>query len=382
MGTNDSTQETRTGQIPALFTPFTLRDVTFRNRLVVSAMCQYASEDGFINDEWHLAHHGRFALGGVGGAILEASGVTAEGRITPGCLGIYKDEHVPGLKKVVDIYHAQGIPVGIQLAHAGRKASAATPLNGAKPLAGSDPDAAWQAVAPSAIPLTEDWPTPHALETGEVDDLIVSFADATQRALDAGFDFVEIHGAHGYLIHSFLTSLSNQRDDQWGGDLAARMRFPLAITDAVRKVVPDGYPVLYRASSVDGVDGGMKLEDTVELSRQLKARGVDLIDCSSGGITGASGRAMAPPSPGYLVPYARAVRDGADMPTMAVGLITEAEQANNVVVEGNADLVAMARGLLADPNFPYHAAIELGHPEPHTLLPAMYGMVLKRRNSG
>ncbi|TCO77100.1 NADH:flavin oxidoreductase/NADH oxidase [Chromatocurvus halotolerans] len=382
MGTNDSTQETGTGQMPALFTPFTLRDVTFRNRLVVSAMCQYASEDGFINDEWHLAHHGRFALGGVGGAILEASGVTAEGRITPGCLGIYKDEHVPGLKKVVDIYHAQGIPVGIQLAHAGRKASAATPLNGAKPLVDSDPDAAWQAVAPSAIPLTEDWPTPHALEASEIDDLIVSFANATQRALDAGFDFVEIHGAHGYLIHSFLTPLSNQRGDQWGGDLAARMRFPLAVTDAVRKTVPKGYPVFYRASSVDGVDGGMELEDTIELSRQLKARGVDLIDCSSGGITGASGRAKAPPSPGYLVPYARAVRDGADMPTMAVGLITEAEQANSVVVDGNADLVAMARGLLADPNFPYHAAIELGHPEPHTLLPAMYGMVLKRRNSG
>lgn len=381
MSPSNSTQETGSGVIPALFTPFTLRDVTFRNRLVVSAMCQYAAEDGFVN-EWHQAHHARFALGGIGGAILEASGVTADGRITPGCLGIYKDEHVPGLRKVVDIYHAQGIPVGIQLAHAGRKASAATPLKGAKPLVQDYPDTAWTAVAPSAIPLTEDWPTPHALDPREIDELIAAFADATQRALDAGFDFVEIHGAHGYLIHSFLTALSNQRNDPWGGDFSARMRFPLAVTDAVRKGVPAGYPVLYRASSVDGVDGGMEIEDTIELSRQLKAHGVDLIDCSSGGITGASGRAKTPPSPGYLVPHARAVREGADIPTMAVGLITEAEQANNVVVEGNADLVAMARGLLADPNFPYHAAIELGHPEPHTLLPAMYGMVLKRRNSG
>jgi 2,4-dienoyl-CoA reductase-like NADH-dependent reductase (Old Yellow Enzyme family) len=271
--------------LPALFTPFTLRGVTFPNRIVVSAMCQYSAEDGFVND-WHRAHHGRFALGGVGGAVLEASGVTREGRITPGCLGIYLDEHIPGLKSVVDIYHREGRPVGIQLAHAGRKASAAVPANGAGPLVDGYPDEAWQALAPSAIPLTPDWPTPRALETDEVHALVREFAAAARRAVEAGFDFVEIHGAHGYLIHSFLTTLSNQRGDEWGGDFEARMRFPLAITRAVRDVVGDDFPVFYRTSSEDGVDGGMTLEDTVNLARALNAEGVDLVDCSSGGITG------------------------------------------------------------------------------------------------
>lgn len=364
--------------VPELFTPFTVRGVRFANRLVVSPMCQYSAQDGFVNG-WHLAHHGRFALGGVGGAILEASGVTREGRITPGCLGIYQDAHIEGLHQVVEVYHAQGIPVGIQLAHAGRKGSAATPHQGAAPLAHSDPEAAWQAVAPSAIALGDNWPVPRELHGDEIAMLIDAFAAAAARAVAAGFDFVEIHGAHGYLIHSFLTALSNQRQDEWGGDLQGRMRFALSIARAIRKVVPTEYPVFYRASSEDGIEGGMELAHTVELARALKQCGVDLIDCSSGGISGASGRASVPPSPGYLVPYARAVREGADMATMAVGLITEAEQANAVISEGHADLVAMGRGLLADPNFPYHAAIALGHPEPHSVLPPQYGFFLRRR---
>ena len=363
--------------VPALFTPFELRGVTFRNRIVVSAMCQYMAEDGFVND-WHHAHHSRFALGGVGGACLEASGVTRDGRITPGCLGIYLDDHLPGLESVVGIYHRQGIPVGIQLAHAGRKGSAATPFKGAAPLEQSFPEEAWEAVAPSAVPLTPDWPTPRALTGAEIDALIDSFALAAQRAVAAGFDFVEIHGAHGYLIHSFLTSLSNRREDEWGGDLAARMRFPLAVARAVRAVVPDDYPVFYRASSEDGVDGGMTIEDTVALAAELRRCGVDLMDCSSGGITGASGRASMPPAPGYLVPFARRVRAEAGLPSMAVGLITEAGQANDIIENGDADLVAMARGLMADPNFPYHAAAALGHPEPHAVLPSNYALVLQR----
>lgn len=363
--------------VPALFTPFELRGVTFRNRIVVSAMCQYMAEDGFVND-WHHAHHSRFALGGVGGACLEASGITRTGRITPGCLGIYRDEHTAGLESVVGIYHRQNIPVGIQLAHAGRKASAATPAKGAAPLATSHPDEAWEAVAPSAIPLTPDWPAPRALTGAEIDELVASFAHAARRAVAAGFDFVEIHGAHGYLIHSFLTTLSNQREDQWGGDLTARMRFPLAVARAVREVVPDDMPVFYRASSEDGVEGGVTIEDTVALAAELRSCGVDLMDCSSGGITGASGRASMPPAPGYLVPFARRVRAEAALPTMAVGLITQAGQANDIIVNGDADLVAMARGLLADPNFPYHAAAALGHPEASAVLPSSYAMVLKR----
>jgi len=367
--------------LPALFQPFQLHKVTFRNRIVVSAMCQYCADDGFIND-WHIAHHGRFALGGVGGAVVEASGVTRDGRITPGCLGIYRDEHVAGLRQITDIYHRQNTPVGIQLAHSGRKGSAAVPLEGAAPLAGDRPELAWQTVAPSAIPLNDTWPTPHALTDAEIEALIAAFAAAARRAVAAGFDFVEIHGAHGYLIHSFLTSVSNTRDDAWGGDLAGRMRFALRITEAVRAVVPADMPVFYRASSVDGIPGGMELEDTIVLARELKARGVDVVDCSSGGISGASGRATQPPSPGYLVPYASAVRKEAGIATMTVGLITEAEHANRIIADGDADLVAMGRGLLADPNFPYHAALALGHPEPHTVLPPAYGFFLKRRVGG
>lgn len=364
-------------EIPALFTPFTLRRVEFPNRIIVSAMCQYSADDGFVND-WHRAHHGRFALGGVGGAILEASGVTRTGRITPGCLGIYLDEHIKGLTSVVDIYHAQGVPVGIQLAHAGRKASAATPANGAAPLSNGFAEQAWEAVAPSAVALGENWPVPHALSTQEVQDLVAAFAAAAKRALRAGFDFVEIHGAHGYLIHSFLSELSNHRDDEWGGDFEARMRFPLAVTRAVRDVLPPDFPVFYRTSSEDGVEGGVTLENTVMLAAALKEAGVDILDCSSGGITGASGRASVPPSPGYLVPYAHKVRVEADMPSMAVGLITEPEQANRVIAEGKADLVAMARGLLADPNFAYRAACALKHPEPYSVLPQNYALFLKR----
>jgi len=368
-------------QLPALFTPFRLRGVTFRNRIVVSAMCQYSAQDGFVND-WHRAHHSRFALGGVGGAVMEASGVTRDGRITPGCLGIYLDEHIEGLRSVVDIYHRQQIPVGIQLAHAGRKASAATPAKGAAPLLQGYPEEAWEAVAPSAVPLTPDWPTPRALDGAGIDELVEAFARAAQRAVEAGFDFVEIHGAHGYLIHSFLTELSNRRDDEWGGDFEARMRLPLAVARAVRNVVPDDFPVFYRASSEDGVEGGMTLDHTVLLAQALGASGVDLVDCSSGGITGASGRASIPPAPGYLVPFARRVRAEAGMSTMAVGLITGPEQANAIITEGDADLVAMARGLLADPNFPYRAASALGHPEPYSVLPDNYGLVLKRWRLG
>ncbi|MFT4767765.1 MAG: 2,4-dienoyl-CoA reductase-like NADH-dependent reductase (Old Yellow Enzyme family) [Glaciecola sp.] len=363
--------------LPALFTPFTLRGVTFPNRIVLSAMCQYSANDGFVND-WHRAHHSRFALGGVGGAVLEASGVTRDGRITPGCLGIYLDEHIEGLASVVNVYRQQGVPVGIQLAHGGRKASAAAPADGAAPLANDFADQAWEAVAPSAIPLTEAWPSPRALSTQEVHDLVGEFANAARRAMQAGFDFVEIHGAHGYLVHSFLTTLSNHRDDEWGGDFAARMRFPLAIARAVRDVVPADFPVLYRASSEDGVEGGVTIEDTVVLARALKEVGVDLMDCSSGGITGASGRANAPPSPGYLVPFARKVRMEAELPSMAVGLITEAQQANTIIENGDADLVAMARGLVANPNFPYYAAAALGHPAPYSVLPEKYGWFLKR----
>jgi 2,4-dienoyl-CoA reductase-like NADH-dependent reductase (Old Yellow Enzyme family) len=365
-------------RIPALFTPFELRGVTFRNRVVVTPMCQYCASDGHTVP-WHFAHHGRFSLSGVGGALVEASAVTREGRITHGCLGIYEDSHVEGLGRIVSIYHEQHIPIGIQIAHAGRKASAAVPLEGAAPLARSDPARAWRIVGPSPIPLTEGWPTPDELGEDEIQELIAAFAQASRRALTAGFDFVEIHGAHGYLINSFFSPIANARADRWGGSLANRMRLPLAVAEAVRSTLPSHMPLLYRTSCVDGIDGGVTLEDTIALAKELKRAGVDLVDCSSGGITGPSGRALTPPAPGYLVPYASGVRKQAAIATMAVGLIVAAQQAEEIITSGSADLVAMGRQLLEDPNFVLHAARELGHPEPFSVLPASYRFFLERR---
>lgn len=364
--------------VPALFQPFELREVMFRNRVMVTPMCQYVADDGHVVD-WHFAHHGRFALGGVGAAMVESTGVTRNGRITPGCLGIYLDSHVDGLSRITDLYHRQDIPVGIQLSHAGRKGSAAVPLEGAQPLIGDAPEKAWTIVAPSAIAQTEGWPVPRALTADEIEQLIEAFAIAARRAVAAGFDLVEIHGAHGYLVNSFFSPLANQRDDDWGGDRESRMRFPLAVADAIRAVIPAAMPLFYRASVVDGIDGGVTVEDTVELARSLKQHGVDLVDCSSGGMIGPSGRASTRPAPGYLVPYAQAVREGADMATMAVGLIVEPAQANDIVASGAADLVAMGRQLLDDPNFVLHAAQALGHPEPYSLIPESYAFFLERR---
>lgn len=364
--------------VPALFQPFELREVMFRNRVMVTPMCQYVADDGHVVD-WHFAHHGRFALGGVGAAMVESTGVTRNGRITPGCLGIYLDSHVDGLSRITDLYHRQDIPVGIQLSHAGRKGSAAVPLEGAQPLIGDAPEKAWTIVAPSAIAQTEGWPVPRALTADEIEQLIEAFAIAARRAVAAGFDLVEIHGAHGYLVNSFFSPLANQRDDDWGGDRESRMRFPLAVADAIRAVIPAAMPLFYRASVVDGIDGGVTVEDTVELARSLKQHGVDLVDCSSGGMIGPSGRATTRPAPGYLVPYAQAVREGADMATMAVGLIVEPAQANDIVASGAADLVAMGRQLLDDPNFVLHAAQALGHPEPYSLIPESYAFFLERR---
>lgn len=370
--------------MPPLFTPFVVRRVTFKNRVVVSPMCQYCATEGLVND-WHRQHHSRFALGGVGGAFVEASGVTRNGRITPGCLGIWSDNHIAGLRDIVAIYHKQNIPVGIQLAHSGFKGSAATPLfekdpsHAAKPLAQVRPDDAWETVAPSAVTLIKDYPVPRALEPRQIEQLIEAFAAAAGRALEAGFDMVEIHGAHGYLVNEFFSPLINHRRDEWGGDLARRMRFPLRVVEALRDVLPSDMPLFYRTSVVDSVEGGVTLADTIELACALKSAGVDVVDCSSGGIDGPSGRGAAPFAPGYLVPYAAAVKREADIATMAVGIIDTPSLANGVISRGDADLVAMGRGLMSDPNFPYHAALELDHPEPHDVLPLEYSFYLKRK---
>jgi 2,4-dienoyl-CoA reductase-like NADH-dependent reductase (Old Yellow Enzyme family) len=365
---------------PALFTEFHSRGVRFRNRLVVSPMCQYQADDGLVND-WHYAHHARFALGGIGGAMLEATAVLREGRISPGCLGIWSDRQIAGLRRIADLYHQHGVPLGVQLAHAGRKASSAVPWLGSGPLSAESPVQAWPTLAPSALAHNVDWPTPKAASLDDIQAVIAAFAEAARRAVEAGLDFVEIHGAHGYLIHEFFSPLANRRSDDYGGDFAGRARLALDVVRAVRQVVPASMPVWYRASCVDDGEGGIGLDDTVRLAGLLAAEGVDLIDCSAGGIIGAVARSATVATPGHQVPYAARIRAQASMATMAVGLIIHAQQANQVIVDGAADLVALGRALLDDPSFAYHAALELHVADAHELLPQSHGFFLARREA-
>lgn len=364
--------------VPKLFTPFTIRSVTFPNRIVLSPMCQYAAIDGEVKD-WHLAHHARFALSGVGGAIVEATGVTKEGRITPGCLGLWHDGQIKGIAGITRLYRSHRIPVGIQLAHAGRKASSAKPWDGAGPLAGSAPEAAWETVGPSPIAHNSTWPAPHALSAGEIRLIVESFAAAARRAVEAGFDFIEIHGAHGYLIHSFISPLANLRADDYGGTLDRRIRFALEVAAAVRAAIPPTMPLFWRVSAVDHDPQGLGIEDTVRLATELKKAGTDVIDASSGGINGTIAHANIPQRPGHQVGFAAEIRREAEIATMAVGLIVDGEQAEEIVAKGSADLVALGRELLADPAFAYRAARALKLPSPEEVLPLQYSFYLTRR---
>jgi 2,4-dienoyl-CoA reductase-like NADH-dependent reductase (Old Yellow Enzyme family) len=364
---------------PLLFTPLTLRGLTLRNRVVLSPMCQYQAVDGRMQD-WHSQHHARFASGGLGLGFVEATGVTRDGRITHGCTGIWEDGQVPGLKRIVDLYHQYGAACGIQIGHAGRRASVERPWDGAAPIKRQDgPEAGWQRVGPSAVPEREGYPAPRALSESEIEDLIQAFIAAAKRALAAGFDVLEIHGAHGYLIHSFYSPVSNRRNDAFGGTRDKRMRFPLLVAAAVRAAWPADRPLFYRTSSVDGVEGGVTIEDTVALAQALKARGVDLIDCSSGGMSGPATLSAAKITPGYQVPYAAAVRRQAELPTMAVGAILEPQQAEDILAVGDADLIAIGRQLMAEPHWLYRAALALKHPNPAAVLPKYYGFYLERR---
>lgn len=363
-----------------LFTAFDSRGVRFRNRLVVSPMCQYQATEGLVND-WHYAHHARFALGGIGGALLEATAVMREGRISPGCLGIWNDDQTPGLRRLGDLYHQQGIPLGVQLGHAGRKASSAVPWLGSGPLGADSATPGWPTLAPSALAHNVGWPTPQAASLEDIEQVVAAFAAAAVRAVEAGLDFIEIHGAHGYLIHEFFSPLANKRVDGYGVDFAGRARLALEIVQAVRKVVPAEMPVWYRASCVDDDDQGISLDDTVHLARLLAEEGVDLMDCSAGGILGPVARSATVATPGHQVPYAARIRAEAEIATMAVGLITTAQQAEEVIAGGAADLVALGRALLDDPSFAYHAAMELGVTDAHDLLPQAHGFFLARRQA-
>ena len=338
-----------------LFDPLTLRSLTLANRIVVSPMCQYSSVDGFSND-WHFVHLGGRAVGGAALVVTEASAVTADGRISPQDLGIYDDRHVDGLAHCVRFIHAQKTLAGTQIAHAGRKASTARPWDGGGALAPEQ--GGWQPVGPTGEPFAANYPRPRPLTVSEIAAIVDAFRSAARRALAAGFDVVEIHAAHGYLIHEFLSPLVNTRTDAYGGSYDNRVRLCLEIVDAVRGEWPERLPLFVRISATDWKEGGWELDQAVELARRLRARGVDLVDCSSGG---AVHDQQITVGFGYQVPFAERIRRDAGVPTGAVGLITRAEQADAIISHGQADVVLLARELLRDPYWPLHAADQLGH---------------------
>lgn len=313
-------------------------------------MCQYSSSDGFATD-WHLVHLGSRAVGGAGLVMIEASAVTAEGRITPADLGIWKDEHIAKLECIATFMQSQGARAGIQLAHAGRKASMSAPFHGERLV--TPAEGGWTPVAPSAIPFSDKYAAPRELEQAGIDAVVAAFRAAAERANRAGFDVVEIHAAHGYLLHEFLSPLSNKRTDNYGGSLENRARLLMEVTDAVRGAWPMDLPLFVRISASDWVEGGWTIDESVEVARMLKERGVDLIDCSSGGNVPS---AKIPVAPGYQVPFAARIKRDAGIATAAVGMITEPVQANGIIANGEADMVLLAREMLRDPYFAVHAA--------------------------
>jgi len=347
-----------------LFTPISLRDLELANRVVVAPMCQYQADDGSASD-WHLMHLGQMSMGGFGLLIIEATHVSPAGRITPKCLGLYSDENEQALARAIAFCRRHGVAsLGIQLAHAGRKASTHPPLAGGKPL--SADDGAWTTVAPSAVAYADDWHVPQALDADGLTRVKGQFVAAAERAARIGFDLAEVHAAHGYLLHEFLSPLSNRRDDAYGGSLENRMRFPLEVFEAVRAVWPDDRPLGIRVSATDWVDGGWTLEETMAFAKALVPRGCDFIDVSSGGLHPSQKIELGP---GYQVGFAEAIKQASGLTTMAVGMIRDPKLANAVVAEGRADMVALARGVMYDPRWAWHAAAALRASAPY---PAQY----------
>ncbi|TSB45715.1 NADH:flavin oxidoreductase/NADH oxidase [Alkalicoccobacillus porphyridii] len=351
-----------------LFSPFTIKDITLRNRIGVAPMCQYSAEDGTPND-WHMVHLGSRAVGGAGLIIAEASAVVPEGRISPEDLGMYKDEHVQAFKRINQFIKEQGSVPGIQLAHAGRKASTYAPWK--QPDLGvnvPDEDGGWNIVGPSALGFSEAFRTPKELTVGEIKEIQEAFRQATIRSLDAGFEWMEFHAAHGYLAHSFYSPLSNTRTDEYGGSFENRIRFVIETVRIMRKEWPENLPFTIRISSTDWQEGGWTIEDSIELSKRLKNEGVDLVDCSSGGNTP---NPSIDVGPGYQVEFAERIRREAGVATAAVGLITEGMQADDHVRNGRADIILLAREMLRDPYWPLRAA-QATHQTDHLTIPPQY----------
>ena len=370
---------------PLLYTPLDIRSVRLPNRIVISPMCQYSAEDGIAN-EWHFAHLSQFALGRAGCIFFEASAVTREGRITHGDLGIWSDAHGEAMAPIVSFLRSQGSVPALQLAHAGRKAAMQRPWHGNGPMDESDAargEKPWPVVGASEVALEEGWLVPHSLTVDEIAGITEAFVAAAKRALAAGFEIIEVHGAHGYLIQSFLSPLSNKRTDAYGGDRAGRMRLALEVTEAVRAVWPDDKPLFFRISALDGIDGGWELEDSVALARELKALGVDVVDCSSGGNSakGATNSSIGRGF-GFQVPFADQIRREAEIMTQAVGLIIDGRHAEEILQDGRADLIAIGREALNNPMWPLHQAQALGLDERYEMWPKQYGWWLSRRAHG
>jgi 2,4-dienoyl-CoA reductase-like NADH-dependent reductase (Old Yellow Enzyme family) len=351
-----------------LFEKLKIRGVEYRNRIWVSPMCQYSSNDGMPTD-WHLVHLGSRAIGGAGLVIQEATGVSPEGRISPSDAGIWSDAHAEAYRPITKFIKEHGAIPGIQIAHAGRKASTAEPWNGGKVV--DEEHGGWQVVAPSAIAFADDYPMPREMDKEDIERTTTDFVNGALSAVEAGFETIEIHGAHGYLIHEFLSPLSNKRTDEFGGSLENRMRFPLDVARKVREAVPEKLPVFIRISASDWTEGGWDLEQSIEFCKRLKDIGIDLIDVSTGGNVP---NAAIPVSAGYQVPFSKEIRANAGIATAAVGMITEAKQAEEILQKGEADAVLLAREFLRDPYFPFTAARELG--EGIDYVPKQYGRAI------
>jgi len=367
----------------ALFSPFTLRGVTFPNRIAVSPMSQYAAREGCAND-YHFAHLARFALGGAGLVLTEATAVEARGRRTPGDLGLWEDGQIEGLARIAQFLEQEGVVPGIQLGHAGRKASERRPWHGETPVTEEDielrGEAPWLAIAPISEPYGEVWPAPRRMTSDDIGDVRVGFRDAAARAWEAGFRFLEVYAAHGFLLHQFYSPACNTRDDDYGGDFAGRTRLLLEVASDIRSVWPDQLPLSFRLSATDWLEeGGWKIEDTVELAKALKQQGVDMVVCSSGALGGPKKPVLMPVGQGFQVPFAEAVRREADLASMAVGFIWDPQFADEIIREGRADMIAVARELLYNPNWPLQAAQALGQDTDFSMWRPQFGWWLNKR---
>ncbi len=366
-----------------LFSEYRLRDVTFKNRIAVSPMSQYRAKNGHAND-WHMVHLGRFAMGGAGLVYAEATAVTKDGRRTHGDLGLWDDAHIDALRPIAAFLQAEGAVPGIQLGHAGRKASEKRPWDGETPVDQDDiaqrGEAPWTAIAPSAIPYADGWPAPTEMTEAEIAAVIDAFGQAARRSAEAGFKIIEVYAAHGFLVHQFLSPIANQRADQWGGSLENRTRFAVEVARAIRAHWPDTLPLAFRLSATDWLDGGLEIEDTIHITRALQAVGVDMIDVSTGGVGGKERPRRMTIEQGFQVPFAKQVKAKTDVATMAVGFLWDPQHCAAIIDDGHADMVALARELLDDPNWPLHAAAQMNVDENHGLWPIESGWWLMKRD--